>query len=106
MRNLGEIQEKKLKLKQKIDIKEKEIFESGERLFDPIVELTDNNGSIKNKISFGINAFKWFMTGRKIWNLAGGFRQAKKKRPIKKKRMPKQLRGINSIIKLISKFAR
>jgi len=106
MRNLGEIRAKKLELKQKIDIKEKEILESGERLIEPIIQFKDKNVSIKNKFSFGVNAFQWFMTGRQIWRLFGGLSQLKNKHNKKKKKTSSKLKGITTIIKLISKFSR
>lgn len=106
MRNLGEIRAKKLELKQKIDIKEKEIIESGERLIEPIIQFKDKNVSIKNKFSFGLNAIQWVTTVRQIWRLFGGLNQIKKKHSKNKKKTSSKLKGITTIIKLISKFSR
>ncbi|MFA6831765.1 MAG: hypothetical protein WCR36_05800 [Bacteroidaceae bacterium] len=106
MKNLGEIQTKKIELKQLIDLKEKEMLESGEKLINPIIQLKEENGSIKNKFSFGVNAIKWFMAGKQLWSLFGGLSQFRNKRPVRKPQISKRAKGLNMIIKLISTLSK
>ncbi len=106
MRNLEEIRIKKLALKRKIDGKEKEIIECGERLLEPITNLKKENSSIKNRFSFGMNAFQWFMTGRQIWRFFGVFKQSRKRKSTKKRKRSKRLSGFSTVLNIVSKFAR
>lgn len=106
MKDLGEIQAKKIELKQLINLKEKEMLESGERLISPIIQLKEENSSIKNKFSLGVNTFKWLMAGKQLWGLVGGLSQLRNKRPVRKPKISKRVRGLNTIIKLISTLSK